>query len=210
MSGCLSPTARWKYVTSILNINSFQMNSVNFWGHNDADMLEVGVSGLSLAESRSHFAFWAAMKSPLIMGADLTSVAQEYVDILLNEYLIAFNQDDVYGEAAAPYKWGYLPDWTWNNTYPAQYWSGASQQGTFVLMLNTMSEAQNMTVDFAEVPQLEANGTYHILDAWTGDCLGSFSDGATFSVEAHDTAVLVFEYCGKTLSKREKPRRSRP
>lgn len=183
------------------------MNGVNFWGHNDADMLEVGNKGLSLAESRSHFALWAAMKSPLIIGTDLTSISQDYVDVLLNEYLIAFNQDSVYGEAAAPYKWGYLPDWTWNNTYPAQYWSGASQQGTFVLMLNTLSEAQNMTVDFGEVPQLEANGTYHILDAWTGDCLGAFTDNATVTVEAHDTAVLVFEYCGKTLSRKDKSRR---
>lgn len=198
--------ARWNYVTSILNIASFKMNSVNFWGHVDADMLEVGVgdsNGLSLAESRSHFAFWAAMKSPLILGADLTALARPYVDILLNEYLIAFNQDDAHGAAAAPYKWGHLPDWTWNNTYPAQYWSGASRQGTFVLMLNTMGAARNMTVDFAEVPQLEAHGTYHIVDAWTGDCLGAFTDSATLAVDAHDTAVLVFQYCGKTLARRK-------
>lgn len=177
------------------------MNQVNFWGHNDADMLEVGVSGLSLAESRSHFALWAAMKSPLITGADLTTLDPAYVDILLNEYLIAFHQDNVHGGAAAPYKWGHRPDWTWDSTYPAQYWSGASQQGTFVWLLNTMTDARAMTVDFAEVPQLEANGTYHILDAWTGDCLGAFTDTATVTVDAHDTAVLVFAYCGKTLSK---------
>lgn len=178
------------------------MNTVNFWGHTDADMLEVGVPGLSLPEARSHFAFWAAMKSPLIVGADLTSVGPEYVAILRNGPLVAFHQDDVHGAAAAPYKWGHLPDWTWNDTYPAQYWSGASQQGTVVLMLNTLSEAREMTVDFAEVPQLEAGATYHILDAWTGDCCGSFTGRATFTVAAHDTAVLVFQYCGKTLSKK--------
>lgn len=179
------------------------MDRVNFWGHNDADMLEVGNSGrggLSYEEARSHFAFWAAMKSPLIMSADLTTLSKKYIDVLKNEYLIAFNQDEAYGAAAMPYKWGYLPDYTWNETYPAQYWAGESRQGTFVLMLNTLGDTRDMTVDFGEVPYLEANGTYRILDAWTGDCLGSFTDSATVSVAPHDTAVLVFQYCGKLLS----------
>ncbi|KAF3761213.1 family 27 glycoside hydrolase [Cryphonectria parasitica EP155] len=191
--------ARWSYITSILNMNTFQMDRVDFWGHNDADMLEVGNLGLTYAEARSHFAFWAAMKSPLIMSADLTTMSKEYIDVLKNEYLIAFNQDDVYGAAAKPYKWGYLPDYTWNETYPAQYWAGESKQGTLVLMLNTLDVTKDMTVDFSEVPYLEANGTYHILDAWSGDCLGSFTNSATVPVASHDTAVLVFQYCGKFL-----------
>lgn len=69
-------------------------------------MLEVGNNGLTAAEERSHFAFWAAMKSPLIRGADLSSLSQESIDILTNEELLAFNQDTVYGAAARPYKWG--------------------------------------------------------------------------------------------------------
>lgn len=177
------------------------MNAVNFWGHNDADMLEVGSPDLSFEESRSHFAFWAAMKSPLIIGADLTSLAKEHIDVLQNAYLVAFNQDSVYGAPAMPYKWGPVPDWTFNDTYPAQYWAGESQQGTFVLMLNPLADPEFMTVDFSEVPHLQANGTYHILDAWTGDCLGQFTNSATVRVEPHDTAVLVFQYCGKFLSR---------
>lgn len=193
--------ARWDYITSILTINSFKMDSVNFWGHNDADMLEVGNGDLSYEEARSHFAFWAAMKSPLMIGSDLKTLSEEYIAVLRNEYLIAFNQDDVYGAPAMPYKWGYFPDWTFNQTYPAQYWAGESQQGTFVLMLNPFEGTENMMVDFSEVPYLEADGTYHILDAWTGDCLGSFTNSATISVASHDTAVLVFQYCGKYLSR---------
>lgn len=44
------------------------MHTVDFWGHNDPDMLEVGNGNLTLAENRAHFALWAAMKSPLIIG----------------------------------------------------------------------------------------------------------------------------------------------
>jgi hypothetical protein len=31
-------------------------------------MLEIGNGNLTLAENRAHFALWAAMKSPLIIG----------------------------------------------------------------------------------------------------------------------------------------------
>lgn len=212
MRAPLYNTARWSYITSIINIASFKLHHVNFWGHADADMLEIGspYGTLTYAESRSHFALWAAMKSPLILSADLTTLPPQYMSLVKNEYLIAFNQDQVYGGPAKPYKWGHFPDWTWNETFPAQYWAGESQQGTFVLLLNTEDgvdedgrevegEGKDMTVDFGEVPYLEANGTYHIRDAWTGDCLGKFTDNATVRVAPHDTAVLVFQYCGKFL-----------
>ena len=68
-------------------------------------MLEVGNGDLTLEECRSHFAFWAIMKSPLLIGTNLVNLSQEHTDILQNKYLIAFNQDPVIGKPAAPYKW---------------------------------------------------------------------------------------------------------
>jgi hypothetical protein len=61
-------TANWPRISTILNMNSFELSTVDFWGHNDPDMLEVGNGDLTLAENRAHFALWAAMKSPLIIG----------------------------------------------------------------------------------------------------------------------------------------------
>jgi alpha-galactosidase len=100
----------WARVAEILNENSFRLNSVDFWGHNDADILEIGNGNLTLAESRSHFAFWAAAKSPLIIGTALDSSPADLVAILKNNYLLAFHQDAVYGGPATPYKWGVNPD----------------------------------------------------------------------------------------------------
>ncbi|KAL4860953.1 glycoside hydrolase superfamily [Aspergillus spectabilis] len=37
----------------------------------DMDMLEVGVGSMTVHMQQTHFAFWAALKSPLIIGADL-------------------------------------------------------------------------------------------------------------------------------------------
>ena len=41
---------------------------------NDPDMLEVGNGGMTHDQYQSHFALWAALKAPLLIGCDLTKV----------------------------------------------------------------------------------------------------------------------------------------
>lgn len=113
-------------------MNSFLAEWAGFYGHNDPDMLEVGNGYLTVEERRSHFALWAIMKSPLLIGTDLTNITQTNIDILQNKYLLAFNQDPFYGRPAQPYKWGINPDWTFNATNPAEFWSGKYTGGTLV------------------------------------------------------------------------------
>jgi len=52
------------------------MNYVGFWGYPDPDMLEIGNGNLTAEENRAHFALWAIMKSPLIIG---TAVSLRYL-----------------------------------------------------------------------------------------------------------------------------------
>jgi alpha-galactosidase len=62
-------------------------------GHwNDMDMLEVG-NGMSESEDRAHFAIWAMMASPLILGNDLRTMPESTRKILTNRAVIAINQD---------------------------------------------------------------------------------------------------------------------
>ncbi|MES2162648.1 MAG: glycoside hydrolase family 27 protein [Pseudomonadota bacterium] len=62
-------------------------------GHwNDMDMLEVG-NGMSEDEDRAHFAIWAMLASPLIMGNDLRSMPEATRRILTNKDVIAISQD---------------------------------------------------------------------------------------------------------------------
>ncbi|CAI0655710.1 unnamed protein product, partial [Colletotrichum noveboracense] len=168
--------------------SSAQVNG--FWGHGDWDMLEVGNGNLTLAESRSHFAFWAALKSPLIIGTRLDGIAPEVLEILVNKELVAFNQDGVFGQAAQPYKWGVNPDGTWNITHPAEFWAGESVEGTHVFVLNTLEGTEEKTVVFGEVPGLEAGKKYAVHDMWTGKDLGVFEDEVTIEIASHDTAAL--------------------
>jgi alpha-galactosidase len=52
------------------------MNYVGFWGHPDPDMLEIGNGNVTDAEARSHFALWAAMKAPLILGTAVGCIVE--------------------------------------------------------------------------------------------------------------------------------------
>lgn len=44
-------------------------------------MLEVGNDGITFEEARTHFAFWAAMKSPLIIGADVSFFVKDFTSV---------------------------------------------------------------------------------------------------------------------------------
>jgi alpha-galactosidase len=104
-------TNTWESILAYLNQNLFYLNYVDFLGHPDPDMLEVG-NGLRIQEARTRFALWAAMKTPLLIGTSLVALDQDNVDVLKNTYLLAFNQNDVYEKPATPYKGGTNPNWT--------------------------------------------------------------------------------------------------
>jgi alpha-galactosidase len=60
---------------------------------NDPDMLEVGNGGMTTNEYKSHFALWALLKSPLLIGCDITNMSADTRNILLSNEVIALSQD---------------------------------------------------------------------------------------------------------------------
>lgn len=81
------------------NQKSFKVAGPGGW--NDPDMLEIGVHdgngkyGMTVEEEKTHFALWSIMKAPLLIGADLRSIRNESLEILMNKELIAINQDKI-------------------------------------------------------------------------------------------------------------------
>jgi hypothetical protein len=64
-------------------------------GHwNDADMLVIGNPGLSISEQKAQMALWAIMASPLYISAEVATIPDESLRILMNEKVIAVNQDE--------------------------------------------------------------------------------------------------------------------
>ncbi|KAF9499295.1 hypothetical protein BDN71DRAFT_1441869 [Pleurotus eryngii] len=67
-----SPT--WNYLTSIINTNVVRLLAVDFFAHNDIDMMEIGHGALTLQEQRTHFAAWVFLKSTILLGTDLSKL----------------------------------------------------------------------------------------------------------------------------------------
>jgi alpha-galactosidase len=64
-------------------------NQVNGW--NDLDSLEVG-NGICHSLAVKQFYWWCTLRSPLIIGADILSICDDDLEILLNTHMIRINQ----------------------------------------------------------------------------------------------------------------------
>ncbi|KAH1006647.1 hypothetical protein HUJ05_007357, partial [Dendroctonus ponderosae] len=89
----------WTNVTSILRWFSDNQDRIaphSGPGHwNDPDMLIIGNYGLSYEQAKAQMAIWAIMAAPLIMSVDLRTIEPKFRAILLNQDVIAINQDSM-------------------------------------------------------------------------------------------------------------------
>ncbi|WP_370179332.1 glycoside hydrolase family 27 protein [Alteriqipengyuania sp.] len=155
---------------------------------NDPDMMEVG-NLPTLAENRSHFAMWAMLAAPLIIGSDVPGMTPEITAILANKRLIAINQDPL-GRGAM--KWIATPDW--------EIWAKPLADGEWAIaLLNRGDEAQSISIDWAAVELKDdtfghraefAQRSYTLTDAWSGKAAGDTQTALTRKVGPRDTAVF--------------------
>lgn len=104
---------------------------------NDFDMMEVG-NGMNVSEDRSHFALWALLSSPLMLGNDVRKTSKETLEILTNKEIIAVNQDAL-GIQGFKYKQG-------NNI---EVWVKPLQNNAWaVCFLNTGEDAAILDFDW--------------------------------------------------------------
>ncbi|THG95884.1 hypothetical protein EW026_g5838 [Hermanssonia centrifuga] len=189
--------AQWDALMNIVNFNSFITSATDFYGRNDLDMLQLGNGGLTFDEAKSHFTSWALMKSPLLIGTNLSAITPDILGILTNHEILAINQDPVEGTSISPFRWGINPDWTSNSTHPAQFWSGPSQNGTVVMLLNTLDEPANMFFNLTESPWIRAGRQYSVRDLWTHTDNGTAVRNFTaVNVPTHGVVALLLKDAG--------------
>ncbi|KAL0956317.1 hypothetical protein HGRIS_002470 [Hohenbuehelia grisea] len=182
----------WSYITLIFRTNVPRLSYVNFWAHNDMDMMEIGNGGLTVQEQRTHFAAWVFLKSPILLGTDLGLLTTQQLAIITNKELLAFHQDDTVGTPAMPFT-AYAGAPT---TSPPEYYSGKSSKGAHVFIINTSASTATRQFSFANVPGLPSSGSFKLHDMWTGaDLSGTYTLGSTFSVSvaAHDTVAYLIK-----------------
>ncbi|KAJ7185889.1 glycoside hydrolase superfamily [Mycena filopes] len=217
VTGDISP--QWNSLASIINFNSFITQATDFSGHNDMDMLQLGNGGLTFDEAKSHFTAWALMKSPLLIGTNLSSITPEILGILKNTEILAINQDPVVGKSISPFPGertyvidarillvlsvvltqftSLQPDWTSDSNFPAQYWSGPTQSGTVFMLLNTLAEPATMFFKLIESPWIRAGRQYSVRDLWTHTDNGTAVRNFTaVNVPAHGVVALLLKDAG--------------
>ncbi|KAF8894105.1 glycoside hydrolase [Infundibulicybe gibba] len=182
--------ATWSYITSIIKTNVAHLSAIKFGAHNDMDMMEIGNGALTIQEQRTHFAAWIFLKSPILLGTDLSKLSSAQLAIIKNAELLAFHQDTTVGAPAVPF----TPFTSAPTTSPPEYYAGASSKGTHVFIINTSGSTATKTFTFANVPGLGTSGTWKVHDMWSGaDLSGTYTSTSSFtvSVASHDTVAYL-------------------
>lgn len=160
-----------------INVGLTAFASPGAW--NDPDMLEIGRTGMTDTEYRTHMSLWSIMAAPLIAGNDLRSMTQATKDILTASEVLAVNQDPLGIQATKVRDDG-------NSEVLSKKLNGSGIRAVALLNRNTV--AANITVSWSEIGL--AAGSATVRDLWAKVDRGSFSNSYTVSVPAHGTALL--------------------
>jgi len=145
-------------------------------GWNDPDMLEVGNGGMTTTEYESHFALWAALKAPLIIGCDVRKMSLDTYRILANTEIIAINQDPLGKPATRLSSQG-----------NKDVWGSPIVDGFAAVLLNKGDNTTQITLDFGV---FNVTGSFHVRDLSSHQDLGTYQNSFTTSVASHGVAVL--------------------
>ena len=173
--------ATWGDITRIIDIDASLAPYAGAGHWNDPDMLEVGNSGLSDTEGRTHFSMWAMLAAPLIAGNDLGSMSATTKATLTNTEVIAVDQDPLNEQGRLVASPGTnLQVWT-------KALSGTNVRA--VALLNRGTGTASITAQWSALGI--SAGAATVRDLWNHTDLGSFSDSYTASsIPSHGVVML--------------------
>lgn len=186
---------------NVKGIIDSQINKQPYGGnycHNDMDMLVVGmhgnsdnadvlggvVGGCTDAEYKTHFAIWAMMNSPLIIGCDVRKMTDSTREILMNRDVISINQDV---ECRGPYCIR-----QWNNPENVFALIRPLSTGEYAIgMFNLSDKKAEMSLQFYDIglPAFSGMGL-ELYDCYSHDTAGTFTERYVTQIESHDCVVF--------------------
>jgi alpha-galactosidase len=149
-------------------------------GHwNDPDMMEVGNGGMTDAEYRAHFSFWALLAAPLIAGNDVRSMTPNIKEILTNPEVIAVNQDKLGREGHRVVKNGDL-----------EVWSKTLSDGSrAVILFNRGTSESDVTANWEDIGYPKSIPA-KVHDLWAHKDVGSSTGSYTAKVGSHSVVMV--------------------
>lgn len=188
---------------SIKNLTLSQLGKECYTGsycHNDMDMLIVGmyggsnndwigskIGGCNDNEYKTHFSLWSIMGSPLMIGCDIRKANQITKDILLNQDIIAINQDI---ECRGAYR--IKPEPQWFHTDDVFMLVKVLTDGDLAVGFFNLSDTQReISLQFWDIGLPYASGiSLSMYDCWEHKELGVFKERFAPTVPAHDCVVV--------------------
>lgn len=150
---------------------------------NDPDMLEVGNSHLSLAESRAHFSLWCMLAAPLMAGNDVRNMTKEVKEILTNKELIAVDQDSL-GKSAKKIE----------DSGDFEVWVKELSNSNFAICFfnrGTSAYKMNYNVKNMLAKHFNIDDEYTMRDLWLHKRLGTTFKAINTEIPSHDVLMLL-------------------
>ena len=176
----------------ISQVENVENNAPGCW--NDMDMLivgmhgngNVGIGGCSDLQYLQHFAMWAFLGSPLIIGADLRKLDEANKKILFCKGLIEINQDE---ECRPPF----LVDHDDTRKYTfAKLMSGNRIAIAFFNLAAEDQWTQNVGICFDDLGIHSESGIrLQLTDAITGEDLGIYEDSYATKIAPDESKVII-------------------
>jgi alpha-galactosidase len=125
----------------------------------DMDILEIGNGGLTVVEEQTEMTLWCALKSPLLLGNDLTNMSASTLEIVGNTALLAVNQDPLAKAALRV-----------SNTSRSQVWAGPLAHNESVLVLFNSGDRPQQVASTWQMLEASAPRCHDLsaLDLWDG------------------------------------------
>lgn len=179
---------------TLANINEKLWRRAGPGGWNDPDMLEIGNGGMTYEEYKTHMSLWCLMKSPLLIGCDLTQASEETLEILSNTEAIAVNQDElgVQGHRVWSDKGGNKEV---DGDVPEgdlEVWAGPLMSGQFaVILFNKSGEPRDITANFEDCGMRKGE-VAAVRDIWMHKDIGTFTGSYTgTAIPSHGVLFLI-------------------
>jgi len=170
----------WKSMVSNLD-NNGDWKEAGPGAFNDPDMLEVGNGGMTTAEYTAHFSLWALIKSPLLIGCDITKMTNDTFTILTNAEVIALNQDPLGVQGRRVVSKNGL-----------EVWAGELSEKRYgVILFNRNTTTDTIAAQWSDLG-LPVTSRYVLRDLWAHKDLGTFAGNYSSLVEGHSVKVLKF------------------
>ncbi|NYF79376.1 glycoside hydrolase family 27 protein [Granulicella arctica] len=170
----------WKSMDTI-GFSQLAIASYTRPGHwNDPDMLEVGNGGMTADEYRTHMSLWSLLSAPLIAGNDLRTMTDETTSILMNQEVIAIDQDP----AAKP-----TQELTKDGSVEI-LWRTMQDGSIIVGFFNRGDQATDAGVQWSALPGGIAGKKLKARDLWKHEAVPTTGDRFNANVPAHGVVLL--------------------